>query len=102
MEAEMAQGRKKFNKDFKEQAVKMVLDHGIPQTEVGRRLGVHPTSIGNWVKQVREDGVEAFPGNGRLKPADEELRKLQVELKQVRMERDFLKKTAIWFAKESQ
>jgi transposase len=102
MEAVMVKGRKNFTKDFKEQAVKMVLDRGIAKTEVGRKLGVHSTTIGLWVKAFQTDSDNCFPGNGKSTPAEEELRKLRAENKQLRLERDFLKKTAIWFAKENQ
>ena len=46
------------------------------------------------------DGDEAFPGNGRLKPDDEEIRRLRLELKRTQEERDILKKAALFFATE--
>jgi transposase len=92
--------RKRFDKSFKVEAVKMVVEQGFTREEVGRQLGIHGTTIGNWIKRFQEDGKEAFPGNGRLKPADEELRRLKEENKRLRMERDFLKKTAAFFARE--
>ena len=96
----MAAKRQKYTKEFKEQAVMLVLKQGLNHSEVGRKLGVHATSIANWIRAYEADGKDAFPGNGKLKPADEELRRLREEVRQLRMERDFLKKTAQYFAKD--
>ena len=96
----MAETRNRYDREFKLEAVKMVLEQGISKIEVGRRLGVHPTSIGNWIKAFQADEEEAFPGKGKLKPRDEELRRLRREVEVLRMERDFLKKTAAYFAKD--
>ena len=88
----MAKGRRSFDKEFKEQAVKMVLDQGLPKAEVSRRLGINHNTVSNWVKAFQEDGLEAFPGHGKLRPQDVELRQLREEVKKLRMEREFLKK----------
>ena len=63
-------------------------------------LGIHDSQIHKWKKEFRVDGSQAFPGNGRLKPDDEEIRKLWLELKRVREERDILKKATLFFAME--
>ena len=95
-----ARSRRSFDKEFKIRAVKIVTEQGLTREEVGQSLGVHGATIGNWVKKYREDGNVAFPGNGRLKPQDEELRQLREEVRRLKMKRDFLKKTALFFAKE--
>ena len=92
--------RKKYDKQFKLQAIAMVTEQGLTQTEVGSRLGVDPSTISYWVRTHNADGKDAFPGNGKLKPQDEELRKLRAENKRLQMECEFLKKTATWFAKQ--
>ncbi|MBP9708669.1 MAG: transposase [Oligoflexales bacterium] len=92
--------RKKYEKEFKLSAIKMVTEQGLTQTEVGNRLGVDPSTVGYWIKSYKADGVEAFPGNGKLKSQDEELRVLRNENKRLKMECEFLKKTATWFAKQ--
>ena len=84
--------RTKYSKDFKEQAIRMVLDQGLTRAEVGRKLGIHQCLIGSWVKEFTSKGSESFSGNGKLPPKDEEIRKLKEEIRQLRMERDFLKK----------
>ena len=90
--------RRKYDKDFKVEAVKMVIDGGLSQAEVSRRLGVHQSVIGKWVSAFRSDGIVAFPGNGKLKPEDEERRRLEKENRDLKEEIAFLKKTASYFA----
>ena len=96
----MSKKRRTFEKEFKLEAIKMVTEQGLTQTEVGARLGVDPSTISYWVRTGEADGAEAFPGKGKLKPQDEELRRLRNEVKRLQMECDFLKKTATWFAKQ--
>ena len=96
----MTIGRKVYSKEFKLEAIKMVLDQGINSTEVGRHLGVDGSSVRNWMKIYSNKKDESFPGNGKLSPKDQEIRRLKAELKTLRMERDFFKKTAVFFAKE--
>ena len=52
----MAEQRRKFDADFRDGAVRIVLETGRPIAEVGRDLGVHPGTLGNWVKQARAEG----------------------------------------------
>ena len=98
MEVLVNEGRRKFDKDFKSQAVKMVLEDGLTRAEVARRLGVGAPQIFNWVRAHLIDGPEAFPGNGNLRPVEEELRRLRQENKELRLEAEFLKKSAAYFA----
>jgi transposase len=62
-------------------------------------LGIHVNLIYNWQKQLLEDSEYAFPGHGKLKPADEQLRRLQRELADIKEERDILKKALAIFSK---
>jgi transposase len=96
----MGERRKTYDKEFKLSAVKMVLEEGISTAQVSRDLGINENSLHNWKKKYLEDRENSFPGKGRLKPEDEELRRLQKELKTVKMERDILKKAMAFFAKE--
>lgn len=96
----MSTPRRKFTKDFKLEAVKMVVEGGLSKAEVGRRLGVNQTLIGNWVRAAKADGVVAFPGQGKLKPEDEKVRQLEKENRELRQENEFLKKTAAFFASQ--
>ena len=93
--------RKKHSKDFKLEAVRLATQPGASVKETAENLGIHPSQIQTWKRELRVDGDQAFPGNGRLKADDEEIRKLRLELKRVREERDILKKATLFFAQES-
>ena len=82
--------RRNYTREFKVQAVQMVTQQGLSVTEVARDLGIHPSLLQKWKKQLGEQAEQAFPGNGRLTPEQEELRKLREEVRQLRMERDIL------------
>jgi len=75
----------------------MVVWDGLTQAEVGRRLGVTDGMIGKWMATARADGASAFPGNGKLKPEDEEIRCLERLVRDQQLEIDFLKKTSSYF-----
>jgi transposase len=75
----------------------MVLETGRPVAEVARDLGINESTLGNWVTQYRRD----HPVNEELNVADRaRLKELEKENRELRMERDFLKKAAAFFAKE--
>ncbi len=57
--------------------------------------------LGRWIKEVGNDDGQAFRGNGKLTPEQEEIRKLKAQLKRLEMERDILKKATVFFAKET-
>ena len=93
--------RRRYTKEFKLEAVRLV-ETGIPKARVARDLGVSNTMIKLWCQQADEDKGEAFPGQGKMKPAEAELAKLKRELTKVTAERDILKKALGYFAKEPQ
>jgi len=78
----------------------LVTEDGRRATEVARNLGIHVNLIYLWKKQLAEDPKEAFPGLGRLKASEAELRTLQRELSDVKEERDILKKALAIFSKK--
>jgi len=80
------------------EAVKMVVEDGMSKSEVARRLGVSHAVISNWVRAFQADGTVAFPGNGKLKPRDAEMKRLQKLVRDQQMEIEFLKKSAAYFA----
>lgn len=92
--------RRSYSREFKVQAVKMITEQGLSIREVSRDLGVSDTVIRNWKRKLAEEGDQAFPGNGRLPADQEELRRLREENRQLRMERDILKKATAFFANE--
>jgi len=94
------EGRRKYDREFKIEAVRLVTEDGRRATEVARNLGIHVNLIYLWKKQLAEDPKEAFPGLGRLKASEADLRKLQRELSDVKEERDILKKALAIFSKK--
>lgn len=84
--------RRKFSREFKADAVRLVQKTGGEIGEVAQDLGVRPDMLRRWKRQVEQDGSSAFPGSGRLIEHEEEVRRLQRQLRRVTMERDILKK----------
>jgi len=95
----MAESRRKYDRAFKYEAVKLVAEGGRSVAEVARNLGVNENLLHRWKRQYLEDTEHAFPGKGRLKPPEEAVRRLQRELADVREERDILKKALAIFSK---
>jgi len=97
----MSEGkRRKYDREFKVEAVKLVTGGGRTVAEVARNLGIHENLLYKWREKYTEDMAHAFPGKGRLKPAEEELRRAKRELAGVTQERDILKKALAIFSKE--
>jgi transposase len=92
--------RRRFSREFKLEAVRQ-LTQGRRLAEVARELGVEAQVMRRWVAQVAVDPATAFPGNGQVRHEEAELQRLRREVTQLRAERDFLKKVAAFFAKES-
>ena len=95
----MSRKRRSYDRDFKFEAVRLITERGKKATEVARDLGIHVNLLYLWKRELSEDPEYAFPGHGNLKPSDEELRRLQRELADVREERDILKKALAIFSK---
>ena len=92
--------RRKYDREFKVEAVKLVTEGGRGVAEVARNLGIHENLLYRWREKHSEDMAHAFPGKGRLKPAEEEVRRMRRELADVTQERDILKKALAIFSKE--
>jgi len=84
--------RRRFSQEFKIDAVSMVVDQGRDLYEVAKELEIRPDILRKWKKKFESDGQSAFPGSGRLKPEEADLRRLRRENERLRMERDILKK----------
>lgn len=93
--------RKKYSQEFKLDAINLVLDQGYTRTEAARSLGVSAQVLGRWIKEHQNDPGNAFRGNGKLTPEQEEIRRLKEENKRLKMEREILKKATVFFAKET-
>lgn len=84
--------RKKYDKQFKLDAVTLAQQNGNSVASVARDLGIDTNTLHHWKRQFSDQGPSAFPGKGRLLPQDEELRRLQRENALLREECDILKK----------
>jgi len=90
--------KKRFDRDFKVSAVKMVIEGGHTAAEVARSLGIHPNQLYSWKRKYDNSGDKAFPGKGHLT----ELSALRRQLREVEMERDILKKAVGIFSKPTE
>ena len=93
--------RRKFTREFKLEAVKLIRDRGVSYVQAALDLGVHQSVLRNWVKAFADDPAHAFPGHGQMKPEQAEIARLKREVIKLKAERDILKKAAAYFAKES-
>jgi len=92
--------RKKFNAEFKREAVRLLETSNKLPSDLARELGVRRNQLYKWKDQLSRRGDNAFPGHGRRAVSSDEMTRLRQELEQVKEERDILKKAAAYFAKE--
>ena len=88
--------RRKYTKEFKEEAVRLISEEGYSYAEAGRNLGVNPNLLSRWKREF--EGIELDPGSAAAMQG--ELKRLRKENKRLKMEREILKKAAAFFAKE--
>ena len=93
--------RPNYTKEFKQDAVKLVVDQGYPCLEVGRRLGIASSNVTRWVRLHRQDQEDVSESGVTRRDLEAENRRLKKENKRLEMEREILKKAAAFFAKES-
>lgn len=84
---------KRYDREFKVGAVKMVVEEGKKVARVAEDLGISVKSLYDWIAVYKEDALNPFPGSGKLKPEEAEMKRLKEENRILRMERDLLKKT---------
>jgi transposase len=94
----VSQRRRKFSPEFRDEAVKMVIEMSRPIAEVARELGLNEGTLGNWVHRYRKEHAGEEPPlsvdeRARLREAERQVREL-------RMENEFLKKCAAYFAQD--
>ena len=94
--------RKQYSKEFKLDAISLVLDQGYAIAEAARSLEIRANMLGRWIKEHQADNNgQSFRGNGKLTPEQEEIRRLKTEIKQLKLERQILKEATVFFAKET-
>ena len=92
--------RRVFSEEFRAGAIRLVLDEGKTVGSVARDLDLTPSALANWVERARADRTKGKSG-GLTTVEREELSRLRKENRQLRLERDILKKAAAFFAKEN-
>ena len=86
--------RRRFTREFKREAVRLIKDRGVSYAQASEDLGVHPTQLRHWVKALADDPQHAFPGVGQMKPEQLEITRLKSEVIKLKVERDILKRMA--------
>ena len=83
--------RRKFSREFKIEAVKLVRERGVSVAQAGRDLDVHENVLRNGSRSSGSDPAQAFPGHGQMKPEQQEIERLRREVTKLKAERDILK-----------
>ena len=91
--------RRKYSREFKQEAVQLASQSGVSVAQVARDLGIQPNMLTRWRRENAEGSAKAFRGQGV--PRDQELAQLKRDLGRVTRERDFLKEVSAYFAKAS-
>ena len=94
----MAEIRKKYDREFRDGAVRIVEETGKPIAQIARDLGVNEGTLGNWVNRAR---AERQGAQGLSRDDVEELKRLRAENAELRMERDVLKRSVVLWVKEA-
>ena len=100
MDAEEKKPRKSYSREFKIEAVRMTTEGGVSVAQAARDLEINENILHNWRQQFRQWGAGPGAGKEALSQA-EEIQRLRRENAKLREERDFLKKAAVWLAKEA-
>jgi transposase len=96
----MSGRRRTYDKEFKLEAVRLVLEEGHSARSVEQQLGTGKGVVYAWVHEFTDDPEHSFPGKGHLKAPDLEYHDLKRELERVKRERDILKKAVAIFSKD--
>lgn len=100
----MGEKRRVFTREFKLEAVRLVIEGKRSVSEIAASLGVRPSMLRDWRRQVegrpRAIAKKLFRGNGQAVSQEEEINRLRRENESLREELDFLKKAAAYFAKD--
>jgi transposase len=93
--------RKQYTKEFKLDAISLVIDQEYNRTEAAKCLDINAQMLGRWIKEQQSNDGQAFRGNGKLTVDQEDIRKLKAQVKRLQMEKEILKKATVFFAAET-
>ena len=91
--------RRKFARQFKLEAVRLIKERDVSYAQASHDLSVHQSQLRSWVNALVDDPQHAFPGQGQMKPEQAKIAQLKREVMRLKTERDILKKAAAYFAK---
>ena len=97
----MPEKRRNYGDEFKREAVRLVTVQGYAVTETARNLGINAKMLNRWKREAQTQSYFTTDSPIQVSPEQEELRRLREETKRLRMERDILKKTLVFFANQS-
>jgi transposase-like protein len=94
----LSRPKRNFSPEYREEAVKLVIETSRPIAQVAKELGINEGTLGNWVNTYRREHAGEEPP---LSVSDRaRLREVERENRELRMEVEFLKKAAAYFAKD--
>jgi transposase len=92
----MGSTRRRFDPEFKDEAVKLVINTGRPVAVVARELGLQEQTLGRWVKSFK--ARQAGGDRGPSETEHAELLRLRKDVEELRLDRAFLKRASLFFA----
>jgi transposase-like protein len=93
----MPEQRRRFSPQFKAEAAQMVIETGRPIAEVARDLGIRDGTLGNWINAFRQANPQSAGSDRPVERA--RVKEMEDEIRRLRMENEFLKKAAAFFAR---
>ena len=92
--------RRKFSREFKIEAIRLVTDRGVAVVQAARDRDVAESVLRRWMRELTATPPAASPGNGQMRADLAEIAALKKEVAWLRAERDILKKAAAFFARQ--
>ncbi len=94
-------GRRLFSREFKLEAIRLVKERGVSIVQASRDLDVGENVLRRWIREFSSKHEQAFPGQGQVRPEQQEVDRLRREVAKLKAERDILEEAAAYFARES-
>jgi len=88
---------RQYNKEFKVETVRMITENGLSVSTVAKNLGINSKTLYGWLREYTKYKDDAFPGSGKLRPEEEEIRKLKLRIADLEEENEILKKARAFF-----